>query len=127
MYVAPRLEADVDDTAKGLICLNEMGYSIGPEKMIKTFEAEKRFLTYALERDPSFSANCNAVLALMHQPDPSQFSSQIVKIIQFLCDYYWDADGIISDKWVCDSVDFSDNDTNKSSRISATFTQACLS
>ena len=71
MYVAPRLEADVDDTAKGLICLNEMGYSIGPEKMIKTFEAEKRFLTYALERDPSFSANCNAVLALMHQPDPS--------------------------------------------------------
>ena len=72
--------------------------------MVQSFEAEKRFLTYANERDPSFSANCNAVLALMHHPDAALYSSQIVKTTSFLCDYFWDADGIITDKWVSSSM-----------------------
>ena len=64
--IAPRLGADVDDTAKGIISLKELGYSVGPEKMIKESESETHFKTYSMERDPSFTANTN-LLALLHR------------------------------------------------------------
>lgn len=99
--IAPRLGADVDDTAKGIISLEELGYRVDPEKMIKEFESETHFRTYSLERDPSFTANTNALLALLHRQDASRFSSQIIKAAEFLCKYWWDSDGEIRDKWVC--------------------------
>ena len=92
--------ADVDDTAKGIISLEELGYSVVPERMIKEFESETHFRTYSLERDPSFTANTNALLALLHRQDASRFSSQIVKAAEFLCKYWWDSDNEIRDKWV---------------------------
>lgn len=97
---APGIEADVDDTAKALICLGSLGQTISPEGMIKAFERETHFQTYANERDPSFSANCNALLALLCQADPSSCSAQILKVVQFLSNAWWISDGPIKDKWV---------------------------
>lgn len=90
----------MDDTAKGIISLGELGYRVGPEKMIDEFESESHFKTYRLERDPSFSANANALLALLHQPEAFHFTTQILKAARFLCDYWWNSDNEISDKWV---------------------------
>jgi aphidicolan-16beta-ol synthase/syn-copalyl-diphosphate synthase len=98
---APSFEADVDDTAKAISCLNVLGRPVSLESMIQTFEADTHFRTYAGERDPSCTANSNALLALLHQPDVSLYSNQILKITKFLCDYWWTRDGRIEDKWVC--------------------------
>lgn len=97
---APGIEADVDDTAKGLICLHALGHTVSINNMIKHFECETHFQTYPNERDPSFSANCNALLALLCQADLSTFSAQILKVVHFLSKIWWDTDGPIKDKWV---------------------------
>lgn len=99
--VAPFFEADVDDTAKTISSLNMLGRPVSPNSLIEVFEAETHFRTYAGERDPSPTANCNALLALLHQPDVSLFSSQIHKVAKFLVDFWWRTDGKIMDKWVC--------------------------
>ncbi|KAI1751254.1 Copalyl diphosphate synthase [Xylaria castorea] len=96
---APFFEADVDDTAKTISSLNMLGRPVSPNSLIEVFEAETHFRTYAGERDPSPTANCNALLALLHQPDVSLFSSQILKVSKFLVDFWWQADGKIVDKW----------------------------
>lgn len=96
---APFFEADVDDTAKTISSLNMLGRPVSPNSLIEVFEAETHFRTYAGERDPSPTANCNALLALLHQPDVSLFSTQIHKVAKFLVDFWWKADGKIVDKW----------------------------
>ncbi|KAI0861469.1 Copalyl diphosphate synthase [Xylaria cubensis] len=96
---APFFEADVDDTAKTISSLNMLGRPVSPKSLIDVFEAETHFRTYAGERDPSPTANCNALLALLHQPDVSLFSGQIFKVAKFLVDFWWQADGKIVDKW----------------------------
>ncbi|KAI1359805.1 Copalyl diphosphate synthase [Xylaria arbuscula] len=96
---APFFEADVDDTAKTISSLNMLGRPVSPDSLIEVFETDTHFRTYAGERDPSPTANCNALLALLHQPDVSKFSTQIHKIAKFLVDFWWKADGKIVDKW----------------------------
>jgi len=96
---APFFEPDVDDTAKTISTLSMLGQPVSAARMIEVFEADSHFRTYAGERDPSFTANCNALLALLHQPDVSQHASQVLKISKFLNDYWWNADGRIKDKW----------------------------
>jgi len=93
------MEADVDDTAKTLITLNVLGRPVGPDHMIATFETQPHFRTYGLERDPSFSANCNALTALLNTPHASQASPQIKKIVTFPSNHWWKTHGHISDKW----------------------------
>ncbi|TGJ87119.1 hypothetical protein E0Z10_g1665 [Xylaria hypoxylon] len=99
MGFAPFFEADVDDTAKTISSLNMLGRPVSPNSLIEVFEAETHFRTYAGERDPSPTANCNALLALLHQPDVSLFSTQVHKVATFLVDFWWKADGKIVDKW----------------------------
>ncbi|GAW15751.1 hypothetical protein ANO14919_051710 [Xylariales sp. No.14919] len=96
---APFFEPDVDDTAKTISSLNMLGRPVSPNSLIEVFETDTHFRTYAGERDPSPTANCNALLALLHQPDVSLFSAQIHKIATFLIDFWWKADGKIVDKW----------------------------
>ncbi|TLD19064.1 hypothetical protein PspLS_09766 [Pyricularia sp. CBS 133598] len=96
---SPGIEADVDDTAKALISLGSLGQKVSPDGMIKAFERETHFQTYPNERDPSFSANCNALLALLCQTDLSSSSAQILKLVQFLSNAWWITDGPIKDKW----------------------------
>ncbi|KAK2036119.1 ent-kaurene synthase [Colletotrichum somersetense] len=96
---SPGVEADVDDTAKGLVCLNTLSQGVPVNGLIKAFERETHFQTYPNERNPSFSANCNVLLALLCQADVSSFSAQILKTVQFLSKIWWDTDGPIRDKW----------------------------
>ncbi|KAI5860764.1 Copalyl diphosphate synthase [Durotheca rogersii] len=96
---ASHLGADVDDTAKGIIVLNSLGYSISPQKMIDIFATNDHFRTYPSERDPSFSANCNVLSALVHLPDVTLHSKQVLKAVAFLCNYWWACDGRVKDKW----------------------------
>jgi hypothetical protein len=70
------------------------------DTMVQHFEGESHFRTYASERDPSFSANCNVLLALLHQQDTIRYEAQILKTARFLCKYWWDVHGAPRDKWV---------------------------
>lgn len=96
---APFFEPDVDDSAKTITSLTQLGQPLSPQKLVEVFEAPTHFRTYSGERDPSLSANCNALIALLHS-DPASYSSQILKITRFLSDYWWKSDGKIKDKWV---------------------------
>ncbi|RYP67896.1 hypothetical protein DL771_007004 [Monosporascus sp. 5C6A] len=100
---APYFGSDVDDTAKGLLSLKMLGpgeyHDIEVEPMIEKFEADTHFRTYLSERDPSFSANCNALLALLYHQDIRRYSCVIVKLVQFLATSWWEANGDIKDKW----------------------------
>ncbi|KAK7976643.1 salicylate synthetase [Apiospora arundinis] len=96
---APFFEPDVDDTAKTISSLNMLGRPASPQSMIQAFETETHFCTYPGERDPSPTANCNALLALLGQSDVSLYSAQIQKLAHFLCDVWWNTDGRIADKW----------------------------
>ncbi|KAK8036506.1 hypothetical protein PG991_001643 [Apiospora marii] len=96
---APGLPADVDDTAKTILCMNKLGRPSSPEAMIDSFETSTHFCTFHGERNPSFTANCNALSALLAQPAPSRYSKQILKATEFLCTTWWESDEKISDKW----------------------------
>ncbi|KAK7418727.1 hypothetical protein QQX98_003745 [Neonectria punicea] len=95
---APRT-ADVDDTAKGLLALSLLGRHVRPDAMIKVFEGRDHFTTFGSERDPSLTSNLHVLLCLLHQPDVSQYHSQIVKATLFICRWWWDSDSRVKDKW----------------------------
>ena len=56
-------------------------------------------MTYVGERDPSFSANCNVLMAFLHIYDVQEYIPYIISITTFLCDTW--REGLIRDKWVC--------------------------
>ncbi|TLS21077.1 uncharacterized protein PpBr36_10643 [Pyricularia pennisetigena] len=95
---APRVP-DADDTAKGLIALSLMGRHISPNQMIKVFEGRHHFTTFGSERDPSLTSNCHVLLALLRQPNVSQYYPQITKTSTFICEYWWTSQGRVRDKW----------------------------
>lgn len=68
--------------------------------MIKEFEAKDHFRTYCSERDPSLSANCNVLLALLYSDNVSRYMPQILKCVKFICMCWWENAGSIKDKWV---------------------------
>ena len=66
--------------------------------MIAEFETKALFKTYTTERNPSFSANCNVLCALLYVADPNIYAAQISKAAFFLCNSWWE--GSFKDKWV---------------------------
>ncbi|KAI7975641.1 hypothetical protein EIK77_003996 [Talaromyces pinophilus] len=76
---APDFVPDADDTARALLALSQLGVQIDPFSLVKYFEAPDHFQTYKLDRDPSFSANANTLLALPKAPNRTEFVSQIEK------------------------------------------------
>ena len=94
---APGFIADADDTARTILTLYGLGKVSDPSQMIREFEADDHFRTYNGERNSSFSANCNVLIALLHSPDVSLYSAQISKAASYLCNN-WDK-GAIKDKW----------------------------
>lgn len=66
--------------------------------MIAAFESEDHFKTFRIERNPSFSANCNILNALLFMSEPSKYAPQILKATVFLCDLWYNGDA--RDKWV---------------------------
>ncbi|KAI1325992.1 hypothetical protein F5Y16DRAFT_400863 [Xylariaceae sp. FL0255] len=96
---APCTEPDVDDTVKDIISLNSLGHIVNMGKILELFEVDDHFRTYALERDPSFSANCNALSALLCHPDAKCYTPQILKAVTFICNHAWGCHGHIMDRW----------------------------
>jgi len=94
---APGVLEDADDTARTLMALKLLGQDINPAPMIKKFEASDHFRTYEMERNPSFSANCNVLLALLELESVDQYLPQIEKTLTFLLQK-WDS-GEVVDKW----------------------------
>lgn len=72
---------------------------MSPASLIREYEGDHHFRTYASERDPSLSANCNVLVALLHHPNPGRYLGQIEKCTRFICDEWYRCDGSISDKW----------------------------
>ena len=98
------IEPDLDDSAKASIILSlsgELGFS---EDIARSFDAPKALKTYRIERDPSISANCNALLSMVL--DKSEYPSKgttIEKIVSSICDSWMNTEGSIKDKWVSHS------------------------
>jgi len=68
---------------------------------MEKFEAESHFRCFPFEQSPSFSANCNVLLAFLHTSEPSLYLPQILKCVRYLCYEWWNTDEPIKDKWVC--------------------------
>ncbi|KAE8375466.1 terpenoid cyclases/protein prenyltransferase alpha-alpha toroid [Aspergillus bertholletiae] len=96
---APSTQADADDTAKALLTASLLDKPLSPRGLLDEFEGSTHFRTYSGERDPSFTANCNVLLAFLSRSDASDFATQIQKVTAFLCDIWWTADGHVGDKW----------------------------
>lgn len=96
----PHVCADADDTAKAVLVLNLLQSQVSPDAMLKAFETDHHFRTYPHERDPSFSANCNVLMALLHVEEPSLYTSQIEKASTFLHKHFRESPGLqVQDKW----------------------------
>ena len=99
LIIVPSVLADADDSAKALLTLDLLGRDVLPDRMIDQFKSENgHFRTYPGERDASFSANCNVLIALLHSPNVEMYSSCISNIATFLSDAWWT--GASRDKWV---------------------------
>jgi hypothetical protein len=97
MGFAPGILEDADDTARVLLTLQCLGEEVNFTPMIARFRSESYFRTYELEQNPSFSANCNILLALVQSNSVQDHLSEIETITRFLLSL-WNA-GNVSDKW----------------------------
>ncbi|KAJ5941997.1 Phyllocladan-16-alpha-ol synthase [Penicillium verrucosum] len=95
----PHVCADADDTSKAILVLQLLQQHVSLEPMLKAFEADLHFKTYPHERDPSFSANCNVLLALLYAENVSQYAPQIEKATRFLYMHFRETDLKVRDKW----------------------------
>lgn len=89
---------DVDDTARAILSLRLLGRQYSLDPMVAAFETSDHFKTYSTESNPSFSANCNILIALAHSSASSKNTGAILKAAQFLCDVWYN--GEVKDKWV---------------------------
>ena len=99
--LARSVGVDADDTAKTLLALSLLGQPAPHQGLLDEFEGETHFITYKGERNPSFTANCNVLVALLSQPNVSTLTPQITKVASFLSREWWESNGAIDDKWVC--------------------------
>ena len=100
--IAANFTPDADDTAKALLSLLLIRRKVSPASLVETFDNGACFKTYALERNPSFSANCNVLKALLHLEEVYNYTSQISRIVTFLCNSW--AEDSLRDKWVSKSL-----------------------
>lgn len=94
---APSFLPDADDTSRALLALTAVGVEADRGPLIRNFECTSHFKTYQLERNPSASANCNVLLALLASSKVHQYVPQIEKAVKFLC-ACWNANEL-QDKW----------------------------
>lgn len=94
---APGILPDADDTARCLLTAELLGEEVDFSPMISKFRAEPCFKTYEMERNPSFSANCNVLLALVSSKNAQKHGQEIEAISKYLL-ALWRA-GNVSDKW----------------------------
>ena len=90
----------MDDTAKTLICLNELGFKTDASAMVKTFRANDHFKTYPLERNASLSANCHVLSALASSADVTKYQEEVEIALRYVCQTWQASGGHVEDKWV---------------------------
>lgn len=99
--LAPGLEPDLDDSAKASIVLSLIGKPGFSQEIIENFQGQQCLKTYAAERDPSISANCNALISmLVDKHDYPSKMNAAEKILAFLLGSWKNSNGNIKDKWV---------------------------
>ncbi|KAF2450097.1 Ent-kaurene synthase [Karstenula rhodostoma CBS 690.94] len=94
---APGVMSDADDTARALMALQLLRQPVDYDPMIEKFEGQTHFRTYEMERNPSFSANCNVLLALLYSDDVDQHATQILKTLRFVLHQF--EENRTHDKW----------------------------
>ncbi|KAF9886600.1 hypothetical protein FE257_011240 [Aspergillus nanangensis] len=94
---APTLLPDADDTEMAISTLNLAGIHASPTRLIEEFKNHDHFLTYRGERNPSFSANCNILKALLSTANPETYVLEIELALRFL--YKLHGRGELKDKW----------------------------
>ena len=95
---------DADDTSKIILTLNLHGRPTSPKRLLQEFRAQGHFKTYKTERNPSLSANCNVLLALLSSHEPQSYLSDIEQTLRFLCSAWWKSTGSLGDKWNISSI-----------------------
>ena len=100
LIIDPSVLPDADDTSKALIALELLSRTGQITPLIEKYERENHFACFEFERNPSFSTNCNVLLAFVHNPKPVMYLSQIKKCVRFICDEWWSSDTPLIDKWV---------------------------
>lgn len=98
---APGIEADLDDSAKSSIILSLFGRPGFTSCIVGHFDSSKHLKTYSAERNPSVSANCNALLSIILDSEEYPLkNAAIEKVVNFVCESWWSASGSLDDKWV---------------------------
>ncbi|KAL8686296.1 MAG: hypothetical protein Q9224_005490, partial [Gallowayella concinna] len=77
---------DSDDTSAVIYILNYLGRVASPDAMIRCYESSRNFRTFAEERTTSTSANAHILKSLLHVPDASKYTIQIIKAAEYLCE-----------------------------------------
>ncbi|OJJ42193.1 hypothetical protein ASPZODRAFT_20693 [Penicilliopsis zonata CBS 506.65] len=95
----PGVGADADDTAKTILTLRLLDREVSCDPMLDAFETRHHFRTYPHERDPSFSANCNVLLALVNATEVERYTAQIDKASRFLYTQFRNSQLNVRDKW----------------------------
>ena len=99
---APGIEPDLDDSAKASTIFSLLGRSGFTSRIVQHFDSPECLKTYSAERNPSVSANCNALLSMVLDAEGRESNlAAIVKVTTFICDSWWRANGSLNDKWVC--------------------------
>lgn len=78
--------------------LGLLGKDVSVQRMLSEFENSTHFYTYAGERNPSYSSNCNVCMCLLRRDNVFDYTTQVVKSAAFLS-RHWYA-GNTKDKWV---------------------------
>lgn len=99
--VAPGIEPDLDDSARASVIFSLLGRAGFTRRIVEQYDSSGCLKTYAAERNPSVSANCNALLSIILDSEeyPSKCEA-IEKITLFICDNWWATNGTLNDKWV---------------------------
>lgn len=78
---APFVVTDAEDVAKTLVVLNKIGIPKSASGTMQEFQTGSN--------EGSVSTHCNILLALLHQPSPTEHLVQISEILGHLCTSCW--------------------------------------
>ncbi|CAG8953632.1 hypothetical protein HYFRA_00010091 [Hymenoscyphus fraxineus] len=96
---APGIEPDLDDSSKASIIFSALGKPGFTASIVEHFDSPECLKTYQEERNPSLSANCNALLAILL--DSTTYPSKqvtIEKLVKYICLKSQQSDSL-EDKW----------------------------
>ncbi|KAI6257147.1 hypothetical protein MCOR19_006405 [Pyricularia oryzae] len=87
----PSIMLEAEETAKLLISVNKLGITKSAAKLVQDYETGSHM-------DDSFSAKCNFLLALLHQPNAAEYFDQIAQVLEVVCTFWWKSNWPMQDK-----------------------------